>query len=275
MKKRPWSKSEPLSLEKPKFDMISDSIWRTNSPQDKEQQQTSDPFSSPSKKLRSIPDNQPSNDKPDLFSPTTKKLIDDIITPQGMISPETIKDLQTPTEISKTASYADYFGFPNKKKNEMTLPATPPFIPQRREAAHSKDDQIANLQQQIKSLTEKLEKYAVDAPSPRPPSLGSASKRSINYLSQTTVNDDEKSEEEVEVIHEEKLTAIHKQKLARYAHFLTCPCCNKFDATTPRNVVLIPCGHLVCGKCSKEMDDTRECSLCNERIEGHQILVIG
>merc|ERR1712039_1133340 len=158
--------------------------------------------------------------------------------------------------MSKTESYNNYFGFKNSK-GDITLPKTPPFIPAR-SIEKRKEDEVSKLKQQIKNLQLKL-------------AQSSSNKRNE---SKNGNDDDAKDKEEPEEV-VEKLTIIHKQKLARYSHFLTCPGCNTFDPTTPRNTVLIPCGHLVCGKCSKEFDKKKQCSLCNKKIQCTQILVIG
>merc|ERR1712048_728518 len=76
--KRPWSKSEPLNPEKPKFDMIND-IWKD---QPTATSKSSDPFSKQSS-LKSIPDNGVASptttfNNKTLFSPGTQKMIDNI-----------------------------------------------------------------------------------------------------------------------------------------------------------------------------------------------------
>jgi len=201
-----------------------------------------------------------------LFSPGTQKLIDTIITPK-----KSIVAVQSPADMSKTESYNDYFGF---RKGDMPLPKTPPFMPARSNV-NKKEDEVSKLKQQIKKLQLKLAE-GQQIESPRRPSLGAFSKRSVRVMNapKNGNDDDAKDKEETEEI-VVKLTIIHKQKLARYSHFLTCPGCGKFDPTTPRNTVLIPCGHLVCGKCSKQFGKAKQCSLCKKKIESTQILVIG
>jgi len=69
------------------------------------------------------------------------------------------------------------------------------------------------------------------------------------------------------------LTDLQQQQLARYQHFITCPSCHIFDQNTPRNQVLVPCGHLLCTKCAG--GNLKTCPLCQRAVESQQTLVIG
>jgi len=75
------------------------------------------------------------------------------------------------------------------------------------------------------------------------------------------------------VVDKPPMTDLQEQQLARYTHFITCPACKVFDQSTPRNQVVVPCGHLLCTKCTG--GDLKTCPLCQSPVEGLQTLVIG
>ena len=343
-RKRHRSESEPLPP-LPKYNMASDSIWRTNPNQEPagsagnvvgqsmnttpSHSNSKDPFSS--KRLTSIPDNNATLDArfsaDSMMSPNAIDM-DNIITPR-MISPATATATTTTTTArtgaavitassapgqnqlgTKTGTDADwsYFGFSQEdlrspvpdgvgvgvgvgktNRNKISLPKTPPPPnKQLNKNKITKDQEIHLLKEQLNKALKELNALKEKSKTTpislqETPSFGSSTKKSINLnkkqkiISNEKPNDDEK--ENLSLNNNKKKgdgnNELQQQQLARYKHFITCPSCKKFDPKTPRNQVLIPCGHLVCGNCSNESQDKHRCPLCDAVIENQQLLLIG
>ena len=154
----------------------------------------------------------------------------------------------------------------------------------------TKDEEINKLRKELENAKKEIEKLNIKTSSNPPlietPSFGSSTKKSINLKQQqqkkqkpAAPNDDEKDininknnlSQKPDVADE----SLQKQQLARYKHFITCPACNKSGKEHPRNQVLIPCGHLICGKCSLKCQETHKCPLCDDVITNYQLLLIG
>eukprot|EP01083_Nonionella_stella_P022123 61160_1 len=314
-RKRHRSESEPLlpPLPNGQYNMASDSIWRTGPNQEPQGSSSnpnksdtqsaprvqkplsSDPFSS-QKRLKSIPD------VPDQMMSPNALNIEHIITPRGMISPG---------GQPKEADW-NYFGFnredvqgvtspiPDPKdvmmKKKIDVPPTPTPPPDTiavdskkvkkrigtkistisrpktmEKEVSTKDEQIKRLKKDLEVATHQMQILSAKK-DVSIPTMESAAKKS-EILKIKNPNDDEKETEKN--TEKQELTEIQRQQLLRYKHFITCPSCKQFDPTTPRNHVLIPCGHLVCGKCSAQTQDNQTCPICNERIENYQLLLIG
>jgi len=314
-KRRARSGSEPLPP-LPKYNMVSDNIWRTNPNQEPthsggnvdgrnvptnqtpshSNSRSRDPFSS--KRLTSIPDNMDDS----VTSPNA--LIDTIITPR---SPGQVQRTQTSSNDTSTAADWSYFGFTaedvmspvpdsepalsqKKKPKLLNVPKTPP--PPKLAAVNSADAVIQKLKKELKTAQKQIEQLKThktpddtdNAPDENEkaalgefPPLGSLTKKSVNLKG----NDDEKEKDTQQsqtksarnrnAANEE----LQKQQLARYKHFITCPSCKMFDPQTPRNQVLIPCGHLICGKCSSHSKQSQKCPICDDVIQSYQLLIIG
>jgi len=321
-KPRHRTQSEPLLPQNimPKYDMISDSIWRTNPNQEpiksgsnEEESQNdhiktpsktkSDPFSS-QKRLTTIPDHTTTlagtYSKDSMISPNAIN-IDNIITPQAMISPPSINDLNS--DKNPNSADWDYFGFNTEELKNVTspipenaiskkpqqndinpLPPTPPFQsqpdPKKEIKSIDKDEEIRKLKLNLVAAMKQIEQLTLSQIPPTP----KFSEKDSSKKPDSKQNDDEKDNmpsddmkngiNTMEENETEKLTDIQRRKLERYQHFITCPSCNTFDPKTPRNQVLIPCGHLVCRKCSNQTQEKQKCPICDGHIENYQLLLI-
>jgi len=121
--------------------------------------------------------------------------------------------------------------------------------------------QLADALQEIEQLKCSKEKLMISQSTP--------------LVKETVKIDDDDSKAGDRQVRQDKppMTDLQEQQLARYTHFITCPSCKVFDQSTPRNRVVVPCGHLLCTKCAS--GDLTTCPLCQSPVEGLQTLVIG
>jgi len=201
---------------------------------------------------------------------------------------------------SKSASYVDAYEMVKpalSNRASLKLPTNPSTTDDVEDTQNLKR-QLEDAQKEIARLRMEKNKHGEDqddrkrkkeeeARSPLAVSSGTgdASKKSINlFLKQKVdLSEDQKSEELVPMMDQPPLymedcqsppiTELQVQQLARYQHFITCPSCKVIDKNSPRNQVLVPCGHLLCTKCTG--GGLKACPLCQKPVEGLQELVIG
>eukprot|EP01084_Bolivina_argentea_P008125 15188_1 len=321
VRRRPRTGSAPLPPSSlPKYNMISNSIWRTNPNQDPNQS-ASNSNSNPNGIVSSSDPQQqqksnnttPSHSNKDPFSNRRLKVIPDNDAAYGnafnMVSPKDIdieNIIKTPKDINVVSPgtygpYGPYFGFsevlsPTDLKNAQTgnplivptTPPPPPSLPPRNKSGSASDSkmnyEIIKLRKELETANVQIEQLKFEQKS-KPsiddtPSFGASVKKSINLKDQKgriKANDDEKhrTDDDIKMDNKQNNDAenLKSKQLARYQHFITCPSCK--STQNARNQVGIPCGHLICNKCSSETKNKHKCPLCSVEIKNYQLLYIG